>query len=154
MKGRVERASFEDLKEILVLQKRAFKSESIIYQDDKLPPLVQTIEDIQNEFKERIFLKYVEDNNIIGSVRGHIGSNCEAYVGRLIVDTDHQRKGIGTLLMKKIEECFSECNYIEIFTGNKSKQNISFYKKLLYTPVDKSGIAGSATLSYLQKKIK
>ena len=45
----LERATIEDAKEILDLQKLAYRSEAEIYYDDTLPPLTQTREEIRND---------------------------------------------------------------------------------------------------------
>ena len=46
----LDRATIEDAKEILDLQKLAYRSEAEIHYDDTLPPLTQTREEIRNDF--------------------------------------------------------------------------------------------------------
>jgi len=55
------RAQREDLAEILALQKECYLQEAAIYEDYKIPPLLQTIESIEKDFKQNIFLKAVEE---------------------------------------------------------------------------------------------
>lgn len=67
---KITKASFEDIKAILLLQKQAFSSETDIYEDfDTSPPLLQTLEEITKEFTESLFLKAVAEEEIVGSVR-------------------------------------------------------------------------------------
>ena len=66
--GAIELASMEDTEEILELQKLAYKSEAELINDFTIPPLHQTIEEIQSEFSQQVFLKVAVKNKIIGSV--------------------------------------------------------------------------------------
>src|SRR5713226_8314190 len=66
----IKRASLEDVETNLHLQIRAYLSEAEIYNDYGLPPLIQTLKEIKQEFSQQVFLKATEeDGNIIGSVR-------------------------------------------------------------------------------------
>ena len=53
----VERANVEDVEEILALQKLAYQSEAIIYNDYTIPPLTQTLEGVKADFEKQVFLK-------------------------------------------------------------------------------------------------
>ena len=44
-----------DLEQILDLQKEAYASEAQIYNDFTIPPLLQTLVDLENEFESNIF---------------------------------------------------------------------------------------------------
>jgi hypothetical protein len=46
----LDRATIENAKEILDLQKLTYRSKAEIYYDDTLPPLIQTREEIRNDF--------------------------------------------------------------------------------------------------------
>jgi ribosomal protein S18 acetylase RimI-like enzyme len=99
-------ARLEDAATILELQKLAYRSEAMIYDDFSISPLTQTLENLQSEFNTKTILKAVADNRIVGSVRAY-QKNRTCYVERLIVHPDFQRRGIGTKLLKRIEELFS-----------------------------------------------
>jgi len=45
------------MEEILSIQKRAYKSEAEIYDDFKIPPIVQTLEEIKKNLKIVSFLR-------------------------------------------------------------------------------------------------
>ncbi|AWE41864.1 GNAT family N-acetyltransferase [Actinobaculum sp. 313] len=85
--------------------------------------MVQTLEELREEYESSVVLVYECDGQIVGSVRA---SACKsiAYVGRLIVDPAWQRRGIGSLLMKELECCLGGCAAFELFTG-RSFQNSS-----------------------------
>jgi len=59
-----------DAGDILALQKVAYQSEATLYQDWTIPPLTQTLLEIEAEFETRIFLKAILEEGIVGSVRG------------------------------------------------------------------------------------
>ena len=71
----IEGAMVSDIEEILSLQKLAYRSEAEIYNDFNIPPLVQTLEGIKNDFENQIFLKkYNVDNRFCQGIcqRGNL----------------------------------------------------------------------------------
>ncbi|MDP4093970.1 MAG: GNAT family N-acetyltransferase [Bacillota bacterium] len=127
----IEIAQKTDLSEILNLQKLAFYSEAAACNDFTIPPLVQTIESVEEEFIRMTFYKTVSEGSIIGSVRVYT-ENDTCFIGRLIVHPDFQNRGIGKQLMKHVEKEFESCGRFELFTGKHSKRNIYFYSSLGY----------------------
>jgi GNAT superfamily N-acetyltransferase len=124
-------ADFEDLKEILEIQKSAFLSEAEIYNDYTIEPLTQTIESIQSDFKNFVFLKAMYLGNIVGSVKARdTGEYC--LVARLIVRPEFQNKGIGKKLMGEIEKKFPTAKKYLLYTGFKSIKNLKLYESLGY----------------------
>lgn len=146
----VKRASFEDAKEILDLQKLAYVSEAEIYNDYSIPPLTQTLDQIQADFVSRLFLKTSIDGRIVGSVRGFMEQET-CHIGRLIVHPDFQNHGIGARLMKKIERCFLEAERYELFTGHLSERNLRLYHRLGYIPFAFEAATDSLTLVFMEK---
>lgn len=66
----ISRSGREDAKVIPGLQKLAYTSEAQLYHDYFIPPLVQTLENLEAEYQTHIILKLVKDRVIIGSVPG------------------------------------------------------------------------------------
>ena len=62
-------AKYQGFGDILKLQLLAYKSEWQIYDDFRIPPPLQTEEEIKTEFSEKLFLKAIDEHGIIGSVR-------------------------------------------------------------------------------------
>lgn len=131
----IEKASFNDLEEILYLQKLAYQSEAKLYDDYLIEPLKQTINEVKEEFKNGVVLKAVDnDFNIIGSIRAFKIKDI-VFIKKLIVNPVFQNKGIGRSLLESIEKYFidNDSNIeFRLFTGHKSSKNIYFYKKLGY----------------------
>ncbi len=150
MKIDILQANNADLEFILQLQNECYRSEAEIYDDFDIPPLQQTIHSIEQEFQRCKFLKAVFEGVIIGSVRGNFdGETC--YVGKLIVKSNFQNKGIGRLLMNSIESFFPDCKRFELFTGNKSTKNLHLYDKLGYKEFKKELSGKNLSLIFLEK---
>lgn len=146
----IEEAKVSDAEEIFALQKIAYISEAEIYNDYNIPPLVQTLEQVKNQFENHLFLKVLHEGKIIGSVRASVVDGvCTIYT--LIVHPDFQNRGIGTSLIKKIEEMFSDCKRFEIFTGHKSERNLYLYQKLGYKIFKTEKIKDGLNMVYLAK---
>lgn len=128
----VHKAEYSDLKDILDLQKTAFRSEAELYDNYTIEPLMQTIDSIREDHKDHIFLKAIYQNSIIGSVKIK-GNGPAAWIGKLIVHPDYQNNGIGRKLMTAAEQLFPDLKEYILFTGNKSIKNITLYQSLGYT---------------------
>ncbi|OGS35354.1 MAG: GNAT family N-acetyltransferase [Elusimicrobia bacterium RIFOXYB2_FULL_49_7] len=146
----LERAVIEDASQILEIQKLAYQSEAILYNDSSLPPLTQTIDELRQQFTSSVFIKAVDNNQIIGSVRAYEKEGT-CYIGRLIVHPDHQKQGIGTKLMHEIEKIFIKSTRFELFTGSKSKKNIRFYEKRGYIMFKIDKINDKVNLMFMEK---
>jgi len=123
------RAVIEDATEILNLQKIAYRSEAELYGPD-IPPLIQTVSGLKEQFGNHVVLKSVIDDKIVGSVRAY-EKDGTCYIGRLAVHPNEQNKGIGKALMNEIESCHQGMRY-ELFAGTRSDKNIQLYQKLGY----------------------
>ena len=146
----IEKALFEDLEEILALQKLAYRSEALIYNDFGIPPLTQTLESIRDDFRNQVILKAVEGGRIIGSARAY-EKDGTCYIGRVIVHPECQNMGIGKKLMLAVEEIFPQCHKFSLFTGKNSAKNLYFYGSLGYKQVREEHIHDSLTFVYLEK---
>jgi hypothetical protein len=80
----IKGASLEDADTILHLQMHAYLSEAEIYNNYSIPPLIQTLKEIKQEFSQQVFLKAIEEGKIVGSVRAYLEKET-AYIGRLMV---------------------------------------------------------------------
>jgi ribosomal protein S18 acetylase RimI-like enzyme len=128
----IQQANIEDAAEILKLQKLAYQSEAKLYNDYSIPPLIQSLAELEAEFDRQYFFKVsLGDRKIIGSVRAFIRQGT-CFIGRLIVHPDFQNQGIGTSLMHEIERCFGHPRRFELFTGHLSVHNLHLYRKLGY----------------------
>ncbi len=147
----IEQAQLTDAPQILALQKLAYLSEAEIWNDYTIPPLTQTLEEIEQEFRTQTVLKVNLDGRIIGSVRAYLQEGT-CYIGRLIVHPDFQNQGVGAKLLRAIEEHFAQAKRYELFTGEKSERNLYFYQKWGYRIFRKEKLTDKVPLVFLEKQ--
>ncbi|KAF0144202.1 MAG: acetyltransferase N-acetylglutamate synthase [Nitrospirae bacterium] len=151
MAMKLEHANEQDLESILLLQKKAFLGQALIYNDFNLPPLTQTIDDLKNEFRQKAIFKVEQGGRIVASIRCCIKDNV-LYLEKLIVDPDFQNRGIGTKIMTEIEKRYaSSVNRFALFTGHKSGKNLHIYNKLGYKKIRRETIRDDLKLIYMEK---
>ncbi|MFD0674896.1 GNAT family N-acetyltransferase [Cohnella sp. GCM10027633] len=143
-------ADISDLPRILALQYEAYQSEADIYQSS-IPPLEQTLSQLEEEYNEGTIIKVINNDEIIGSVRATIRDGI-CLIGKLIVKPEYQNQRIGKKLMKEIEESYRHAKRMELFTGHKSIKNIELYKKLGYRIFKEIHVNDSLTLIYMYKE--
>jgi ribosomal protein S18 acetylase RimI-like enzyme len=144
-------ATQEDAPELLGLQRAAYQSEALLYDEPELPPLTQSLADLQEELFEVVCLTAVTAGRIVGSVRGRVDGGT-AHVGRLIVAPDMQGRGIGTHLMTELEKRLRpRVERFEVFTGSRSIRNIALYERLGYRECRRRPLNDTADLVFLEK---
>jgi ribosomal protein S18 acetylase RimI-like enzyme len=139
-----------DAPAILALQRLAYQSEAKLYNDWSLPPLMQTLESLQDEFSRSIVLKAVDAEHIIGSVRARAEDGI-GQIGRLIVHPDHQGQGLGSELLKRAELALREVATFELFTGTKSAANIRLYERLGYRISHTQDLSPTVSIAFMRK---
>ncbi len=147
----ITRATVEDAQAILALQRLAYQCEAERYNDYGLPPLTETLSELEQEFDRSIFLKAIGEDGICGSVRAY-GDGTTCFIGRLIVHPTHRRQGIATRLMTEIEACFPHVVRFELFTGYKSQGNLELYDKLGYRVFREDQPEQGPKLVFLEKR--
>ena len=146
----ITHAEREDAKAMLDLQKIAFQSQAVIYNDQSLSPLHQTLDEIMAEFDINTFFKATINRRIVGSVRARI-VNDTCHIERLIVHPGMQGQGIGTALMKYIEKLYSKAKRFELYTGSKSERNLYLYRKLGYKAIRSERMNDRVVLVNMEK---
>ncbi|WP_461211554.1 GNAT family N-acetyltransferase [Desulfocurvus sp. DL9XJH121] len=143
-------AKRKDLKKILELQYIAYQSEAILLNNFSIPPLEETLDDVERQFREGVILKAVDkEGKIIGSVRGRPDDDT-LLIGKLIVHPDFQGQGIGSRLLTEIERQCPRPRY-ELFTSDRSAKNLSLYERKGYVRFQQRQAAPGLTLVYLEK---
>ena len=146
----ISRAKIENLAEILELQKTCYKENALRYNDFDIPPMTQTITNLENEFENGIILKAAYETRIVGSIRA-FKKDDTCYIGRVIVHPDFQNKGIGRQMMSQIESIFKDVTRFELFTGNKDEKNLYFYQKLGYKQFKTVKVNDDLSMVFMEK---
>ena len=140
----------DDAAAILALQRLAYESEARRYRNWSMPPLVETLAEVRRHVAGDVVLKALLDDRLVGSVRGVVtGGVCE--VGRLIVHPDVQRRGIGSALLAAIERRVPGMDAYELFTGDRSVENLRLYDRHGYRETRREPLPTGVSLVYLRK---
>lgn len=147
----ITQATVEDAETIWQIQQEAFEGQAEIYKTRQLPALLQTLEELVEEFAHKTFLKAVINGEIVGSVRF---ANDEGvyHIGKLVVLPKYQNLGIGSCLMEEAEKYIPANTTIELFTGMSSNKNIHIYQRLGYKQHHRSITPEGIPLVYMQKR--
>ena len=125
----ITKALKSDLSEILELQKKAFYSEAVFYNNFNIQPLLQTLEEINGEFKNKVFLRAVIGDRIVGSVRASMTDKKTCFIEKLVVLQEFRNKGIGYELFTRVQKQFPAAKRFELVTAKLSAKNIHIYEK-------------------------
>ena len=137
---KIEKTKIDDLEQILNLQIICFQSEKYI------PSLEYIYENILYDYHKGIILKAIlEDNSIIGSIRGYIEDDT-LYIGKLIVMPEYHSQGIGTKLLSYLKSLFPNY-YYEPFSNDIN----NLYDQETYEEYNKEEISNDYKLKYLHK---
>lgn len=148
----IHKATRKDLPDILNLQKIAFEEVALLLDNYNLPPLQQTLEELNKEFEISVVLKYLsEDNKIVGSVRAFVDVDNVCHVGKLVVDPAYQNQGIGKMLLNEIEKEFPSCRKFSLFTGEITPNTRHLYENQGYHIVDRKEADGVSML-FMEKR--
>lgn len=104
------------------------RGEADLFGTQDIPPLKQTIDEVIEEYNNGVVLKMEDDNKIIGSVRARC-DNGTVYIGKLMVNPQYRKRGLGKRLLNEIEIRFPHCTY-ELFTSTLSRDNLRLYESV------------------------
>jgi len=123
----------QDAGEVLTLQRAAFVQEALIYDTVRMPPLTQNLQELKAELSVNLGLVAVLGSRIVGAVRARRKDDL-LLIGRLVIAPDVQGLGIGSRLLRAVEDRgrAAGCRQAELFTGSLSEANLRLYVGLGY----------------------
>lgn len=128
-----------DAGEVLTVQRAAFASESIIYGDPAMPPMVQTLEELDAELRTARGWVARIGGRLVGAIRVREDEDADLLlIGRLAIAPDMQGSGIGRALLEAAEQ-HSHAAEAELFTGVRSEANIRLYESCGYRRTQRVG---------------
>ena len=148
----IRSVTLADAGELLTLRRAAFVTEAQQYGDPHIPPLTQTLEELQADLEAEgvITLGGWYGHRLVGSIRVLIEGS-KATLGRFAVAPDLQGQGFGTQMLMAILPFLPDgIEEVWVFTGRDSVQNIALYAKHGYEH-QHDQTAGDLTYAYLRK---
>jgi ribosomal protein S18 acetylase RimI-like enzyme len=143
-----------DVGEVLTLQRAAYVTEAQLYDDVRLPALTQTLAELRTELEQGLAFKATDINGrVVGAVRASMKGST-MHVGRLTVAPDQQGKGIGSALLRQVEQAApAGTQKYALFTGHLSRANLRLYERHGYREVRREPLHAGVTLVHLEKAI-
>ena len=131
-------ATPDDAGELFTLQRAAFFAEGRDNGSFALPPLTQTLPELQRSLDTGTVLVARRGSRLVGSVRGEPAPDGAWYVGRLMVAPDLQGRGLGSRLLTEIEALApAGTSVARLVTGVASRANRAFYGRRGYVEVER-----------------
>ncbi|WP_144877135.1 GNAT family N-acetyltransferase [Microbacterium sp. 1.5R] len=141
----------EDAGEVMTLQRAAFVSEAQIYGSADMPPLTQTLAEVEAELRSGSGFGARVDGRLVGAIR-FTEDERMLLIGRIAIAPDMQGEGIGRSLLTAAEEA-SAAETAELFTGSLSEANIRLYEACGYTESDRIPQGDGTDQVFLRKPL-
>lgn len=134
-------------KEILAIQQAAYLQESLLIDYPDLPPLKETLQDIQGS--SETFLAFYTEDKITGVLSYEVEGKTLT-IARLVVHPDFSRRGIGQALLDEVLQ-HPNINHFVVGTAAKNTPAIKLYEKYGFVVTEKRVLADGLELVRLEK---
>ena len=141
-----------DAGEVLTVQRAAFMSEAAIYGSVDMPPLTQTLAELEAELRSESGLTARIDGRLIGAIR-FMERDGLLLIGRIAIAPDMQGEGVGRLLLESAEKA-SSAQIAELFTGSLSESNIRLYEACGYEVHERVPDGDGTEQVFLRKQLR
>ena len=141
-----------DAGEVLTVQRAAFVSEARIYGEPDMPPLVQTLDELEAELRDADGFVARLDGRLVGAIRTREADGV-LLVGRIAIAPDMQGEGIGERLLNAAEE-HSTATTAELFTGSLSEANIRLYERCGYVETERIDQGDGIDQVFMRKRLR
>ena len=146
-------ARLEDAPAMRALQRRAFEPEALASQSREIPPLQETLADIEAHLRDATVLKAMDGDRLVGAIRGVVqGDTCVVRV--LVVAEDQRGQGLGARLLAAIEAAHPRVARFELTTNMVMAANVRFYLRHGYVVVEERQHAPTIRLAFMRKTVR
>ncbi|WP_374954467.1 GNAT family N-acetyltransferase [Microbacterium sp. MYb62] len=144
--------SDDDAGEVLTVQRAAFVSEAAIYGSVDMPPLTQTLSELEAELRSESGFTARIGGRLVGAIR-FVEKDGVLLIGRIAIAPDMQGEGIGRLLLQRAESS-SDAAVAELFTGSLSAANIRLYESCGYAEHERVPDGDGTAQVFLRKQLR
>ncbi|MFK4836585.1 GNAT family N-acetyltransferase [Microbacterium sp. ZW T2_14] len=143
-----------DAGEVLTLQRAAFVQEALIYGTPDMPPLTQTLEELEAELAENLGVVAVDGARLVGALRARVDGDL-LLVGRIAIAPDRAGEGVGSALLAAVERrgAAAGANEAELFTGSLSEANLRLYERVGYAETQRVPAGDGTEQVFLRKPL-
>ena len=141
-----------DAGEVLTVQRAAFVSEAAIYGSVDMPPLTQTLSELEAELRAESGFVARLDGRLVGAIR-FVEWDGLLLIGRIAIAPDMQGEGIGRMLLEAAEES-SSADTAELFTGSLSEANLRLYEACGYVEHERVPDGDGTAQVFLRKTLR
>jgi GNAT superfamily N-acetyltransferase len=144
----------EDAGEVLTLQRAAFVQEALIYGTPNMPPLTQTLAEVESELQQNDGCVAHLGPRMVGAVRARRDGDL-LLIGRLAIAPDMQGRGIGSRLLDAVERAGRDAGAreAELFTGSLSEANLRLYEREGYVETERVDGEDGIQQVFLRKRL-
>lgn len=147
----IVRARPGDAPAMLALQRRAFAEEARRCGKPDIPPMTEPLEAIEQHVREETALTARDGDTIVGCVRGIVADGV-CTIRALVVEPAHQGRGIGTSLLRAVEDAVrGGVTRFDLTTNMIMEGNVPFYERHGYRIVSHTVFTDAIKLAHMSK---
>lgn len=136
--------------ELLELQRRAYRVEADLIGSDGIPPLTETLDELQASGET--FLGAFAEGDLAGAISWRLdGDTLDLH--RLVVDPGRFRGGIGTALVRAALEAEPDARRVIVQTGAANEPAKRLYFREGFTELDEVQVAPSLRVTRFAKEL-
>jgi GNAT superfamily N-acetyltransferase len=124
---------------VLQLQRRAYRIESDLIGSEEIPPLRETLDELQSCGEE--FLGALVDGLLAGAISWRF-SDGTIDIHRLVVEPRWHRRGIGTALVRRVLQMEPAAERAIVQTGAENYPAAALYLREGFALVEEANLAG------------
>jgi ribosomal protein S18 acetylase RimI-like enzyme len=124
---------------VLDLQRRAYRVEAELIGSEGIPPLQETLEELQRCGES--FLGAAVDGRLSGAISWRVDA-ATIDIHRLVVDPDHFRRGLGTALVRSLLKSEPDASHAIVQTGAENEPAARLYLREGFQRVDEVSLDG------------
>lgn len=143
-------ATPQDAPDMLALQRRAFVEEARRSGTEDFPPLTEGLDAIVDHIQTQTALTARDGGRVIGAVRGVVTDGV-CVVRALVIDPACQGRGIGSALLKALEQALPSVTRFDLTTNTLMEGNVPFYERHGYRVTELTRVSDRVTLAQMTK---